>query len=799
MFKNIIKITLRNFIHQKTFSLLNIFGLTLGLTAVMLLLIFLKHELSFDSFHEDIDDIYVAAREEHSPDGIDRTTYSHFPLGEALSSRAPEIEMATRYYNMGNMLFKIDNLKKFEENVWFVDSTFLSIFTFPLKYGNEQSALIEKNSIVLSESLSEELFGNEDPVGKSIYFQNQRYLTVTGVAEEIPAESSIDFNALISYSTLDTTLTDWDITSWGTLADNTTFVKLHKNASVENLEKNNRRLIMEASADTTQKDYLYFIPFRDVHLEQNLTSASLPNTGSDVFLFGALIAILILGIAIINFMNLSTARSSLRVKEVGVRKVLGAMRNEIQRQFIFESVFYAVLSFILSVALVEVLLGSFSQFIENELTIDYVRDLDILLVFLIISIFTGILAGSYPAFFLSKHSPIQVLRKKNSAKQKGSGIVLRQSLVVFQFCISFILIAGTLIIIDQLSYMRNTPVGFDESHVLNFSLHTEKALNNKESIGTRLTSNPAVLGASFGFKPPIGRGMIGVTFYPDGRETPNRPVFNVLTVDTAYLNLFNLQLIAGRNFSTAFAGDYHEAIILNETGVRKLGYEKPEDIIGKIVATGLSQIDAEVIGVVKDFHVRSLHTPIEPLAMYYFPELFYSVSVKIKNEDIPTTLAYIEDVWNEYQPEYPFEYRFVSETIQQLYDDEEKMSEMIGLFSFVAIFTACLGLFGLAAFTAERKTKEIGIRKVLGATASNVVFLLSKEFSKLVLISSVIAAPIAYYIMNRWLENFAFHITIGFEIYILVLLIILVITFLTVSYHALKAAYSNPVKSLRSE
>lgn len=798
MLKNIFQTTVRNFLREKSFSVLNILGLTLGLTGMLLLTIFVSHELSFDNFHKNLDSIYQVCVIKKSNTDEWRSEFNPFPLAAELKERAPEIEKISRFYNYYESLLTVEEKKIFRQ-VHFADADFLTIFSFPLRYGNPASALKEKNSIVLSPELALDLFGKEDAIGETVELENNKLLTVTGITEELPDNSSITFNALVSFTTFDSTLARGPFQKWGHYTTLTTFFLLKEGTSIEKLTQKTAGLLMEFDNSKSRTVEIFYHPFADYHLNTAIELAMLDTLNPDILLYSGLIGLFILLIACINFMNLSTARSMTRAKEVGVRKVLGAGRGQLVMQFLGEAILYALAALVLAFAIAELLLPSFSEIIDRPLQFSFYENFEITIIFIVTGLLTGILSGLYPAFFLARYSPVKVFGKSSTRRSKEGLPSLRKSLVVFQFAISFVLIAGSLIIMKQLDYVMSQPLGFESDYVVKLELFNEDVRNNIEPLKQRILQNPNIKAASVNFRSPIDDSNIGTSGYLEGQDPSEAVSVMMNFVDRDYIDLYGLEVIAGRKFSGEYASDTVRTAIVNEAAVKAFGLQLNDDIIGKSVYLGQGGDSHRIIGVLKDYHTESLRNEITPVMMFYNPNFFLQVSVKIANRDIPSTIAYLEEIWQEIQPEYPFSYTFADEFQNRLYRQEERMSEMIGIFALIAVFTACLGLFGMAAYTVERKKKEIGIRKVLGASERGIVFLLSKEFGKYVLIASLIASPAAYYLFSGWLESFAYRITIGFDIFLLVTILALLIALVTVSFHAIRAARSNPIKSLERE
>jgi len=777
------KVALRKIRRHKGYSFINISGLAIGMACCFLVFLWVLDELSFDRFHSNAKEIY---RILHNPRGTDiYNPYGSGPLGPALKADYPEIINFTRSFGETNAPLKYKD-QVFNGKVRGVDNSFFEIFTFPFIKGDPKNCLSEPHSIVLTEKMAAKLFHEEDPLGKTVGFEwwvGWFDLKVTGVIQDIPSNTHIRFDYLLPFEFVTwsgMTIEDWDVVAYQT------YVLLPKNADPS--------AIQEKIAGTVKRHFpespytLHLEPLTRIHLHNFTGGGAI----TYVYIF-SIIGALILCIACINFMNLSTARSMERAREVGMRKVVGSTRAQLVKQFLGESIFLSLISFILAVILVHAFLPSVNNIVGKQLMLSFSGSP--LFIFLGVAFLTGIISGSYPAVFLSSFRPVSTL--KGSVKSSSQNIRLRKLLVIGQFVVSIALITGTIIIYQQLVYMRNTDMGINKEHVINMELRGD--LRSKyHTIKSELLRNPditVVCATNGSFSSRVGSDKFGW----EGKPEDKRIFMSIHSVDYDYQKIFDIKMAQGRYFSRDYPTDRSDGIIVNETAAKIMGMESP---IGQRMSCSIpfsSQKSGTIVGVAKDFHFRSLHEKIDPLVLVIAPGWFMDVYIRMKPENVPETLGFIEKTIKKFAPDFPFEYSFLDEDIDNLYKTEQRIGNLVRYGTFLAIFIACLGLFGLASFTAEKRTKEIGIRKVLGASISGIVLLLTKEFTKWVILANLIAWPIAYFVMSGWLQNFAYHINIGIWMFLLSAALALVTALITTSFHAVKTAASNPVDSLRYE
>ena len=804
MFKNYFKIAFRNLIRFKAYSLINIFGLAIGIAACILILLFVRDELSYDKFNKNADRIYRVHSKGKLLGSDLNMAVSPAPLGETMVSDFPEVIKSTRLVYNANMLIRYKDNVFNEMKFFWADSTIFDVFTMPFIQGNPKTALNEPHAIVLTETTAKKYFGNKDPINKIMNMEDGTAYTVRGVIKDCPANSHFHYDMFASLS------------SWGGAERNKfwvsnnfyTYVVLKKGASASELQKKLpafaakyagpqlQQLLGITFDEAKKRGYNYeFImqPLLGIHLNSHLDYEIEPNSNIKYVYIFSIIALFILLIACINFMNLTTARSSIRSKEVGVRKVLGSNKAKLIKQFLSESVLLTFFAVLIAVVLVEIFLPSFSRLSGKNLHTHYFSNLIAIPALIITILVVGFLAGSYPAFFLSRFQPVRVLKGKLNDAKSGW---LRSGLVVFQFAITIILFVCTFIVYNQMQFVQNKRLGFDKEHVL--VIQRAWALeNHSEAFKDELLQNSNIVSASNTDNLP-GKLFGSTVFKPEDAPQSQQYPLSIMSTDYDFAKTLGLKLLEGRYFSRESTTDT-TAIILNEEAVKFMELKNP---LGKrlMMPTPNSMGRAfTIIGVLKDFNYESLHQRIRPLAIVLNAGQTTYLPIRLRPADISGTISFIKDEWEKFVPGKPFEYFFLDEDFNKLYQSEMKTGQIFTSFSVLAILIACLGLLGLTIFTVERRIKEIGIRKVLGASISTIVFLISKEFLKWVLIANLIAWPIAYYFMNKWLENFAYRTEMTVWVFILSAFIALLIALLTVSSQTIKAATANPVKSLRYE
>ncbi|GAB3175498.1 ABC transporter permease [Telluribacter humicola] len=809
MIQNYLKIAWRNLRKHQFYSFLNIFGLSLGLASCLLITLYVIDELSYDRFFDKADRIYRIDADIKFGGPEMKLAVAPDPMAFTIEIDYPQVEAATRLRENGSYLVRrtgqTGNIK--EDKVTFADSTFFDVFSVPMVAGDPKKALTEPNTLVLSERAARKYFGTESPLGKTLLLDNERTYRVTGVMTNIPDNSHLaDLNMMLSMASRAESREN----SWG--AHNfATYLVLREGVEGAQFEKNFETIIekytgpwmkgfMGSSLDDLKKagNYIRYslIPITDIHLHSDrMAELSVNGNIQYVYIF-SVVAIFLLLIACVNFMNLATARSSNRAREVGVRKALGSERSSLVAQFLTEALLLSFVSLGLALIIASLAMPLFNQLASKQLEVP-AMSLPFWGILLLTGGAVGLLAGSYPAFFLSGFKTIKVL--KGIGTVEGRGGQLRNTLVVFQFMISVMLIIGTIVIYRQLNYIQTKTLGFNKDQVL--------LIDNAYALGTQteafkqeVGNLPQVESTTISYYMPTPSSRSDNTFYPEGQQQDKGMNMQHWPVDHDYVKTLNLEIVAGRDFSRDFPSD-SLGMLVNESAVKLLGFTG--NPIGKKVMTLYGpnpedQIAYTIIGVVKNFHYESLRKNIGPVSMILgrSPGI---IALKLKTDDVQASVASVEQLWKKMAPGQPFESRFMDEDFDKEYRAEQRVGQIFITFALLSILIGCLGLFGLAAFTAERRTKEIGVRKVLGASVGDIVTMLSRDFLKLVLIAIVIASPIAWYAMNRWLSDFAFKEDIQWWVFVAAGLLAAGIALLTVSFQSIKAALMNPVKSLKSE
>jgi len=800
LLKNYLKTAYRNITKQKLFSLITVAGLAVGISCCFLIMLYVRQELSYDTFYPHTDKIYRIGHTVIRPTRTDISAATPVPLAPALEAEFPEIEHITRIYFDSQVLFEFEGKQIYEDRVIYGDPAFFDVFPFPLIKGDPSHLLDSPQSMVITASVAEKYFGDEDPLGKTFQVDKQNSFLVTGVMEDVPINSHFHFDFVISFLAKNKKNFDPWFDLWTGFTTLYTYAVLPENLEVEQFQARIEDIITRHAGKRPDVERKVFLqPLKSIYLHSHLEDEiEANNFVSNLFILST-IAFLILIVACINYMNLATAQSARRAREVGMRKVLGAQRFQLIRQFLGESMLLTLMAISISLATVELLLPPFSSLVGKTVDFDYRHNVLFLSGFLLLAVFVGIVSSLYPAVFLSRHQPIKTLKGYKEALKTSIGqVFLKRSLVVAQFVVSILLIVCTLIINRQLTFMRTAHLGFDKEQMVTVPIQSRSGQKKYEAIKNDLLTIPGVLGASACIGAPISGNVLVTYGLPEGLTREQAFHVHHHFVDMDYIDNFGIEIIAGRNFSRAFSTDAKEAFIVNEATIRKSGFVSLEKAIGKSFRSGMG-IQGKIIGVMKDFHISSFHKEIEPMILSFDPEYFWEMNIKVKSDNMAKTLASVKETFKHFNPGFPFTYSFLDEDIDALYQGEEQTGRIIRTFSIVAILIACLGLFGLAAFAAEKRTKEIGIRKVMGATSPHIMFLLSAEFTKWVLLANILAWPIAYYAMNKWLQGFAYRTRISLWVFILGAVISFAVALITVSYQALKSALSDPVDSLRYE
>jgi len=815
MIKNYLLTAWRNIQKSKGFSLINIVGLAVGLTVCLLILLYVRDELSYDNYHTYADRIYRIQRSWYDADGS---------IGEGFATLAPsfvpllknefkEIEEIARMFGIDNTVLKAGDIAFTEERLFFAEPEIFKILTIPLIRGDAETALNDTGAIVLSRSMAKKYFGDEDPTGKTITMDDRLLFQVTGVMEDVPPNSHLHFDFLASYLTLKGLSGSGDNDYFhGTrnFSDNVTavYARLAKDVKGSDMEakipafldrhfparKDDQGRLVKISSVV----FLRFMAVKDIHLRSHTRKEFELNSDIRYVALFTVIALFILAIACINFMNLSTARATKRAKEVGLRKVVGATRQTLAVQFLGESFLITFIAFVLALALAVVALSSFSQFTGHYLSLSQAFTPKNILVLAAGFLVTGLVAGLYPSLYVASYRPATIL--KGELTRGTGGVVLRRALIVFQFAISIALIFCISIISSQMRFIQNTDLGFDRENILLIPADRQ-IISHWPDVKNALLQEGSILAATLSKRAPSGRLLDSPGFQAEVYGKQVRSAFEMPhnRVEHDFFKTYGMKIIAGRDFSLEYPTDEQEAFILNETAVRQLGFKSPQEAVGTVFETFAPDKKGRVIGVVRDFNYESLHQTIVPIVTYIAPIQANTLSLRIASGSLSKVEKHVKDVLDRFRPAGSLEYDFLNDRLAALYRNEERTMNMFSAFSILAILIGCLGLLGLATYSAEQRTKEIGVRKVLGASVSNIMLLLSREFTKWVIAANIIAWPLAYLGMRRWLQNFAYRTAIGLEPFLLSAVLAFCIALITVSYQSIKSALADPVKSLRYE
>ncbi len=789
MLKNLIKTAIRHILKHFGYSVLNILGLTLGITSAIFLIIYVSDEVSYDRYHEKADRIYRVSSTIKEPDDQFTWIVAQIPFGPQVAHDYPEVQSFVRFINMPRALYKYEDKQFNEANFYYVDSTLFDIFTYKVLKGEVKSALLAPKKIILTEKIANKYFGKTDPIGKTLTSGTDTY-EVTGVIQDVPANSHFRFDAITARNNLPKQLGNWG--NFGVF----TYLLFPKNFDVKSFETKIQGMYdayMKPIFGALNISIKYNLePMTRIHLFS--TNAQEPEpTGSYAYVYiFAIVAIFLILIASMNYMNLATARSARRAREVGLRKVVGSRRGPLVLQFLSESMVFTIISLLISIILIIVLLPKFNLLAGKSFNFNVIYSPAVLLSLLAVILIVGVLGGSYPAFFLSRFSPVTVL--KGEITQGSAGSLFRKILVVIQFTVSVIMIICTMVVFRQLKYLKTTDQGFDQKNVISLELNGQLAvkypvlkqvLHENQNIKYVTSTNTAV-----------GEGSGKVIFSVETDQGMSNRGVNFAVVDYDFIETMGIKVLKGRNFQLDMPSDTLTGVVVNETFVKRMGWSEP---IGKKVEIyGGNFIKARVIGVMHDYHQTGMYNGIESLLLIYRP-INNVVYIKLSGNETKQTLSFIEQKWKEIFPDQPFVYTYLSDRFNHQFEADEKRGLIFTLFTILAILIACLGLFGLASYMVEQRTKEIGIRKIFGANENTVLSLISKDFLILVAIGIIIAVPVAYYFMSNWLEKYVYRTNIGIPLLLTAALMTILITIVTVSYKAYQAAIMNPARALKSE
>jgi putative ABC transport system permease protein len=797
MIKNYLKIAIRSLLKNKGISFINITGLAIGITSCILIFLYIHTELSYDKQNAKFERIFrVLTIDKALGVSSNLVGITLPPLGPAMKNAFPEVKEEVRVSRSGKDLIEYNQKSLYTKDLIYAEPALFKVFDFDLVNGNKATALTKPNTAVLTQDMSKRIFGDENPIGKSFKVDNDKNIEVVGVLKNIPTTSHLAMDIVISlYPTAqDTNLIKY-LNSWNNIAM-TTYVLLNDPKSKTSVESELEPLIRENNVGKNFNVTLQ--PLKDIHLKSSdiLYDEANQNKSDIGYIYSLFaVAVFIILIAAFNFMNLSTAMSVKRAKEVGLRKVVGAIKYQLVLQYLGESILLSFISLFLAMILVECFAPLINLPIKGSFTLYFIEHPIFITGLLLSTIILGLLSGIYPAFVLSKFKPVTVL--KGSAKNNKNGAWLRRILVIVQFTVSIGMIIGTYIVYQQLNYIRSKNIGYNREQVMTIDLNDQQLQRNSKSLENEIQKISYVEDVSLSSNLP-GRGFNRTGIQPEGYSSKDDIwIVSIMSADEKFLSNMKMELAEGRNFSLRFPSDQKESVIINDAAAKAFKWENP--LNKKLSFGGSSPNKLNVIGVVKDFNFASTRHQIEPLLIVNQPNANNILSIRIKKGMIPEAIKSVEETWRKINPNRPFDFSFLDDEFEQLYKTESSFSTLIGSFTFLAIFIACLGLFGLASYMTEQRTKEIGIRKVLGASIPGILYIISKQFIILILFANLIAWPLAYYFMNDWLRDFAYKIDIRISTFVIAGILTLMIALITISYQAIKAAIANPVKSIRYE
>jgi putative ABC transport system permease protein len=804
MIKNYITIAFRSILRNKSYAFINIAGLALGITTCLIIFLIIKREMSFDTGFSKADAIYRVVHHAKDASGISKSSVTPYPLGQAMKNDFPEI-LSTQFHFQFESLMTIEDEKIKVQNIVFADTSFFDLFDFEVVSGNPKKDLAQPEKIFLTEEFAKKLLKKD---AKHLKLDNLLDFEIAGIIRMPSTPSHININMVASRVSLTHEVAKkflgFYIDQWGLNSAGFTYIVLPSTVNEQSMEEKFPAFVKKYySAEGAARESYFLQPLKDIHFnteyDENPGSTSI---SFSILLILGFIGLFILVIACVNFINLSTALSIHRSREVGVRKTLGAQQSQLAFQYLGEAFLLTVIAGLLSIVAAEWIAPLIGNFLEKKIVLDLFHNPSVALFLVAIILFTALFSGSYPALILSKFNPVKALKSKMSQQTQGA-VPVRKMLVVLQFFIAQVLIICTLVVSSQLSYFRNKSLGFTKEAVINVNL-PDHEVNKLEAVRNKLMADGDIKDVSFSLGAPMSDFNFGTGMYRTEKGDAERYSVNIKPVDSHYKDVYGLELIEGRWFTEGDdkLGNLKEnskwVYVLNERAVKELGFASPKDIIGQSVTIGFNDTSGPVIGVVKDFHVASLHEEIKPALMLPF-NFSHTAGIKIATANASRAIKKIEEGYSSQYPEYLFEYTFLDEFVGKLYREEERMFTMFEIFAGIAIFIGCLGLYGLASFMAQQKTREIAIRKTLGASVSHIVAMFSKEFILLIIIAFAIAVPVAWYAMDKWLQEFAFRVEISWVVFAVGIVSTLFITILTVSYRSLRAAGANPVDSLKNE
>ena len=802
MFKNYFKTAFRNLKRNKSYAFINTLGLTVGIASCLLLFLVIRFESSFDNFHPKKNSIYRVSTEFHNEEGTSYHDGVSFPVTKGIRIDFPQIREVAAIFNRGAQV-TINNgdkqTNKFvEDNIYYAEPEFFGMFHFEWLNGDAKTSLKNLNNAVLTQATAEKYFGNwKDALGKTITLGNKTPYIVSGILKDVPFNSDFPLKIVVPYSALVNTNINSNLEDWvSTFGGAYTFIVLPDGIKPQKFNKDLASFAKRHKPAEYSKDSYILQPLSEIHYDDRFGNYNGHTFSHSLITALMLIGIFLIVIACVNFVNLATAQAVNRSKEVGVRKVLGSNRKQLALQFLMETAIIVCSASVMAILIAEAVLPLLNKLLEVQIHLNILEDPSLLLFITITAIVVTLLSGSYPAVILSGFNPITALKSKISSEMVG-GVSLRRGLVVLQFAIAHILIIGMILVVSQMNFFRNASLGFDKAAIINVPLINDSInLTKLDFIRDRLKANSDIQKVSFSYASPSADNNWSSDFKFDHAAKSTDFSANLKWADPDYFNTFDLRFVAGHGYSPS---DTVRDFVVNETLLKKLGIRNPQNAIGKQISFWDGRLTGNIVGVVRDFNVNSLRRPLAPVVMSTWKHVYQTINIKIKPGSEKTVLPFIEKLWKATYPDFVYEYHFLDETIENFYKQEDQLSQLYKIFAGIAIFISCLGLYGLVSFMAVQRTKEIGIRKVLGASVRTIIYLLSKEFTLLIILAFLISAPIAWYIMHEWLKNYAYQIPLSASIFLLAIGSSILIAWLTVAHRAINAALANPISSLRSE
>jgi predicted permease len=801
VYRNYFKTAFRNLLRNKSYAVINITGLTVGIATALLIYLITSYHLSFDTFHSKKDRIYRAITAAKTEGRLSYSSGVPFPVPRGLREDFPQLSKVASLLGSGNdQITVLDENnqpgKKFKEarGFFFAEPEIFDIFDFKWMAGDPKTALSAPNTIVLTQEIAEKYFGSwQKAMGRSIKYENADIMKVTGILENLPPNTDIPLQLVASFKSFKSSnLTDWV----SIFSSHNCFVLLPENYQASTLEAQLPGFVKRHKPAENAEDGITLQPLNEMHFATRVGTLSRQTFSRELITALRLIGLFLLIVACVNFINLATAQAVNRAKEVGVRKVLGSDRKSLMLQFMGETLLITLFAVLLATGVATIAITPLNTLLGTKISLNIFSSLSVPLFLLAVTLLVTLLAGFYPALVLSGFNPITALKSKIAVKTAG-GLSLRRGLVILQFSIAQVLIIGMLVVVSQMNYFKTASLGFNKDNILNVPIPGDSIGRTKiDYLKNQLLQYPGVEKVSFSFSSPSDFGNWSSDFKYDNSAKGSGFEANLKWADADYFKTYDIQFVAGEPYQ---ASDTVREFVVSESLVKKLGIANPQDIIGKKIDLWDGEMVARVVGVVKDFHTSSLRNPLAPVILSTQKVNYQTFSVKMRPDKTKEILASVEKLWTATYPDFVYEYQFLDEKIDRFYRQENQLSKLYTIFAAIAIFISCLGLYGLVSFMATQKIKEVGIRKVLGASIGNIVYLFSREFTLLILLSFCIAAPLAWYIMSQWLQNFTFRIKIGVSIFAIAIIGSIVIAWITVGYRSLRAALANPVKSLRSE